>query len=277
MPYFKIYSPVPNFFDLFGARYENYIFFGIPTFNIDHGISRSNCGIFWEPGAWQVFVNTGFVLAMVNRIITLKRYLIFLITNLTIVSTTGLIFFLLLSIVFFSSMNIVHRKKKIGLFIFLGAIISVILNDYFSNIFDKFNVANMEYGSLVSRLNDNMVDLHIFMEHPLNGVGIGNWEARKFYSNELGIDPGYGSDGIVKLISEVGIFGIAIVLPLIFPRYLISFALLQRLIICFSFILIFNTQGMMIYLFPWILTFYGLKRLVIFTNPMSDQPSVTTL
>src|SRR3972149_6353567 len=63
MPYFKIYSPVPNFFDLFGARYENYIFFGIPTFNIDHGISRSNCGIFWEPGAWQVFVNTGFVLA----------------------------------------------------------------------------------------------------------------------------------------------------------------------------------------------------------------------
>ena len=268
--YFQIYSILPNFISAdVRFEYENYIFFAIQKFNIDAvptaGISvlRSNGGIFWEPGAWQIFVNTGFILGMANRLITYRRYLIILLTNLSIASTTGLIVFLLLSIVIFASDHI-QTKGKIALyFLLIISIVAVLSLNFFADSVLKLIPGTSAHGSFITRLDDNMLDLNVFLEHLFNGVGIGNMGARQFYSDLTGIRLASGSDGLMKFISEVGILGFVVIKPIIFPTYLNKYRIWQRLIFCFCFVLMFNTEGMMPYLLPWIIAFYGLKKVRI--------------
>ena len=79
--FLNIPSIIPDFKNIIGETYNNYIFFGVRNFN-ETIITRFNLirnnGLWWEPGAYQVFINLAFALGFINNKVSKKDYIIFL-------------------------------------------------------------------------------------------------------------------------------------------------------------------------------------------------------
>jgi hypothetical protein len=71
-------------------------------------------GLWWEPGAFALFINLAVIFTIINDELTLKRYILFAIIILFISSTTGSIVFLLLSLILLK--KVLVRKNIFVLF-----------------------------------------------------------------------------------------------------------------------------------------------------------------
>ena len=129
------------------------------------------------------------------------------------------------------------------------------LNSYFNTvIIDKLTLEN---GSAFSRYKDMMLDLRIFIENPMIGIGMGNLETLERY--KLNYSYGTGSNGILYLLRNLGSMAIPFFLPLVFPSYLKKVSPLGKLVIPISFFLIFFTQNFTIILIFSLILFYGIN------------------
>lgn len=261
---FGIPPILPDFVTITGVTYSNYIFFGVVQSAMDIGAWYRTGGFFWEPGAFMIFVNLAFAIAIVFGLVTKMNYLIFLITNLTINSTTGLIVFILLSVCHFYD-----KPKKSGIVIASGIIIVYIITmlspeGYFLSNTEKFKADTTSSSSFVSRAADFWVDWNMLKDHPLQGIGIGNLPLREKYGIDLtGSDHGFpGADGLFLFITYVGLPGCIMLFPIVFPRYLRyleGWPIMRRLPVYLSLFFMFNNENMTPYLLSWVMAMYGLS------------------
>ncbi len=260
--YFDLHSPLPILHQMYhvegvtGREYRNFIFFGVDEGLIKYDILKAS-GIWWEPGAFQVFVNLAFILSILTNTVSVKRYMIFLITVLASFATAGMLGFAFLSIIYFRR-NFNFGKNPI---LYLIPLVVVIVGSGVSpDIINKFVSL-----SGASRAMDMLVSLYLFSDNPFIGYGYGMQvqKAIPFAKEYLGYDDWFlirpsGADGLTMFVAQVGILGLLFLYPFLVPKYASHMHLSDRLLIGLTLFLIFNTQNFTYHLIFTILTFYGL-------------------
>jgi len=258
-------SFLPNFNGIDGRSLRNFIFFGVWENFIDYKIFR-NSGLWWEPGAFQIFVNLAFIFSLVNNTMTMKRYSIFLITIITIVSTTGFIVFLILSLIYFKKYFTLKKNVLLRLIIFLISTVFTMI--YMAPmIYDKLDSDSLSFSSFLSRYYDFLISFNMFVDNILIGYGFGSQieKAVPYGENLIGyylydLSKPTGADGITMFIAQVGVFGLILVFPFLFPKYYNHMKLFDKLLISLSLFLMFNTENFTFLLIFTLLTFYGLLK-----------------
>ncbi|HLP97566.1 MAG TPA: hypothetical protein VK149_03890 [Sideroxyarcus sp.] len=297
-------SPLPDFLSIIDGHYQNYIVVGIlnPMLNIDGmGLFR-NAGLFWEPGAFQYFVNTAFLLGIIFSLITPRIYFIFLITILTANSTAGLIIFSILSLLHVYSAKLTWKQGLKGVvgIVLAFMVVHILMKQEFvqsegeplkfrsalsiskpqekntvktSHVFfegnvQKFQRGSTSYGSYDARFNDFIIDWELLKEHPLQGIGLGNFAAREEYGVKVLGESGYwsnmppGADGFFLMVVQLGLLGSLLLYPIVMPRYLNKYSLIIRLAAAGVTVLLLCGENMFLYGLPWILAMYGVVGMV---------------
>lgn len=141
-----------------------------------------NFGVFWEPGAFQVFLNLAllFILQDPRQSRRLKVSACFILTAaiLSTYSTTGYIGCVLVyGAALLRSTNRLTSRKTIvvvaGFIVLVTATFTVIIsNDVISS---KFTPGRANYGSFAERYNATLLDAELLSDNILWGVGVGNY------------------------------------------------------------------------------------------------------
>lgn len=154
---------------------------------------NANYGLFWEPGAYQTFINFAlFFQIFVLKDLNVKKILVYLITLFTTFSTTGYLAALMIIVVFILTRRstvkeeIVKRKKIIATVILLLLIGIFLFNSLPGSIkfkvFGKLEVIlnpelarlNPAYGSTTARTDAIKISLINWLNNPFFGVGFTN-------------------------------------------------------------------------------------------------------
>lgn len=292
-------SPLPDFLSIIDGHYQNYIVFGILNafMNIDGmGLFR-NAGLFWEPGAFQYFVNTAFMLGIIFSLITTRIYYILLVTILTANSTSGFIIFFILSLFHVYTAKMTWKQVLNGLvgIVLAFIVVHVLMKQEFvqsqgeplvfksalslakpnekmaiksPHVFfeankEKFELGSSSYGSFRARYKDYIIEWELLKDYPLQGIGLGNYSAREQYGiKALGKEdywscPPPGADGFFLMIVQLGLLGGFLLYPIVFPRYLSKHNLITKLGMAGITVMLLSGENMFLYGLPWILAMYG--------------------
>lgn len=165
-------------------------------------LNNRNSGIFWEPGAFQGYLNLAilFLVTTKDRFnkINVVKLLVLIIAVLTTMSTSGY-FALLLSLVVWYLKKIDNKfhKKHLLLFVVVLIVIGVVMS--LPVVQDKFDIENISYSA---RLNDNVSGVMAVFDEPLFGLG---FNSERYYE----VLEGYGiianSSGLLMVFQEFGI------------------------------------------------------------------------
>lgn len=140
-------------------------------------------------------------------------------------------FYLLILITFFLFIFSLHKKKyRLAIFLPLVLLISLGFVRYFSaNPNSRFvgelsNVVSTEDSSFNQRKIIYSISLEMLSDHPLIGVGIGNWktESIKYYKDYLEgyIVPYHSHNDFLQIAAEIGVFGlISFLLIMYYPVF----------------------------------------------------------
>lgn|GEM_PF-2677954 len=292
-------SPLPDFLSIIDGHYQNYIVVGIwnPMLSIDGmGLFR-NAGLFWEPGAFQYFVNTAFLLGILFSLITQRIYFILLVTILTANSTAGLIIFSILSLFHVYSVKLTWSQALKGLVgvVLAFMVVHILMKQefvqsegeplkfrsawslhgpqekhavktphvFFGSNVEKFERGSTSYGSYNARFHDFIIDWELLKVYPLQGIGLGNFAAREEYGIKVLGEKGYwstlppGADGFFLMMVQLGLLGSLLLYPIAMPRYLNKHKLFIRLGVAGVTVMLLCGENMFLYGLPWILAMYG--------------------
>lgn len=268
---FQIPSPLPDFISIVDTPYSNFLFFGIYRAELAtvldglYYVDR-NSGIFWEPGAFQIFLNTSVYLAIIQNQLSKKRLLIFLLTILTMGSSTGMLVFGLLCAVYFSRTKYQRTTRENWIVAAIAIIIATIFlsTTLFRSTLEKFEEGSNSNVSFVARSTDYIVDTNIFIDHLWRGVGYGNIAVRERYAIDVMGEALYwtaaqppGADGLLLFLTYVGFLGGIVVWRLICPSQIGNWSRLEKGLVIVAMIMMYNNENMLMYLFPWVMMFYG--------------------
>lgn len=173
-------------------------------------------GIFWEGGAYQIFINYALLLKfeqLTRKKATLTDLLQIIIMSYTLIltrSTSGYLVFAILIILYFSkikfSNNFEKRHKYIKIMIGLVPVALFVISIIFSNVVqNKFSIRNESY---VVRTDNFYQSISTILDYPLFGVG--------YYTEYANSRLGINSNGIL----EMGVFlGVPIIALYIYSYY----------------------------------------------------------
>jgi hypothetical protein len=233
---FGMPSPFPDFLSIIDGHYQNYVVVGIlnSMLGIDGlGVFR-NAGLYWEPGAFQHFVNTSFILGILFNLITSRIYFILLVTILTANSTSGLIIFFALSVMYVYSAKLSYKqvlKGLIGIALAFFVVHILMMQEFvqsegkplefrsslarilhlsnnknednnttytphvfFEGNVQKFELGSTSYGSYEARTNDFLIEWELLKAHPIQGIGLGNFAIREQFGVKVLGKKGYWSN-----------------------------------------------------------------------------------
>lgn len=204
----EVFSFLPTIRNSSGLSMKN-VFFSV-VYNSNY--FNSNFGLFWEPGAYQTFINVAlfFQLFLIKEI-KIKKILIYLITIFTTFSTTGYISaFILILIFLFINKKIYKIKenkfniKKLMFIIILILVIGFIIFNYMPDVI-KFKVFgklegifnphllknNSSYESTLARVDAFKIPIYNMFNSPIIGVGFNklSQSAKEFGSGFLTTTP----------------------------------------------------------------------------------------
>lgn len=199
----KFNSLFPIIQDYVGSKFNNAGIYCYPAYIIKH--YYRNQSIFWEPGAFQAFLNIAlFIELYIKKDQNKKHIFIYIITILTTKSTTGYIILMLLIVTKIIQMIKLDKKHlKTMLLISIG-LIPIMIPLIGTIIIKKFLPSSETYISFLRRYYDVVVDFKIIFENIgnflfglgeekyiyvfsnlLNNVGIGTFSATSSSSNSI--------------------------------------------------------------------------------------------
>lgn len=145
------------------------------------GFAR-NYGIFREPGVFQMFLIIGLLFQMFVLIKpNIKVQILYIVALVTTFSTTGYIALIFVSILYLIKKNRFKGEKHSKaiviiclslIFIYLSLFTDFIFKQEYGSVFGKF--ANNNSTSVVARLASVVVNLRLFLNSPIWGVGVTN-------------------------------------------------------------------------------------------------------
>lgn len=223
-----------------------------------------NYGLFWEPGAYQIFLNFALIFEMffadkMNK----NRICIYIITIITTFSTTGYIALIIILLAY----AIRYKKIKHKVFILLPIIIFIITilftkimpQKYINLVFDKLTGVFSEEASLKyttkTRINAIIYPLKEFLNSPILGVGYNRFE----YVNRNYCD----SVATCTPINWFALFGITwgitcVVLYIRIPIRL-DISKISKMLLCMALLLIISTESLLRIAFVYTMIFYSIS------------------
>ncbi len=75
-----------------------------------------NTGLWWEPGAFAIFLNLTFIFLLINNNLSKSKFLLLSVVIFSTASTAGLIAYLILTFLY---LNIIFKKSREGLWLFI--------------------------------------------------------------------------------------------------------------------------------------------------------------
>jgi len=184
-----------------GHYYQNYLVYAKPIYGYVNNLR--NPGIFGEGGVFQYFINLAilFNVSHFNKKFSSRSNIVLIVTLVTTFSTAGYISFMFILFLYASNRQIRLRGKLL----YATIIITILSTEVvYNKIIDQ--EAYQTNHSTVRRMKDATADLRAFENHPIFGVGLGNYSTWLKYSNEV-----YGgsdsSNGITNYLAMVGITG----------------------------------------------------------------------
>lgn len=153
-------------------------------------LGTRNCGPFWEPGAFQGFINLSFFLNIVNSTLNKKRLLLYIITLITTFSTGGYIVMLINLFIYFVNITEIRAKTKI--------IISTILFTVSLYLYNNLEFLGNKISSDSGRLGVSFHDLSDGL-YFLFGYGLGEESIARSQIQSV--------SSIYNMIKYVGVVG----------------------------------------------------------------------
>ena len=243
------------------ALYYN-LFLAVYHFPLHNSIANSS--VFWEPGAFQAFLNIAIAFELYFfKFKHKKRLIVFVLALLSTFSTTGFVILVIqLSLLLFSEKS--SRTKWSGIMLKILSIVLLlifVLSDFFTSIvFDKFSETNYSY---YVRFGGTLIDLKIFSQSIIFGVGQSEYVdllrtlAHDMYGLDMGASPN-------SLTSALAIYGGVFVAFLLFYYFnfthlIVGNNLAKRLVFLLVLVIIFSTENFILSCFFLSLLIYGMR------------------
>ena len=222
---------------------------------------KRNIGIFWEPGAYSIYLNIALFFELFEEKFNVKRIILYAVTILTTFSTLGIVCMVILFAAFLTTSNKIASSKTKGVILALGSLGLVGLlffgGDFFFHVFDKLDMSsNNVSDSTTVRINAVIYPLSAFLEKPFLGVG---------YDDYLFIQTRFCNDmATCTFVNWLCLFGVAGgVLPIIgCIRFFTvnSHKFITNIALFVFTLLLFSTENFIIVTFIYMLVFYGYNK-----------------
>jgi hypothetical protein len=210
------------------------------------GVFIRNCGIFWEPGLFQIYLNFALGLLVVSKDLKINRatikFIVMSIALVTTLSTMGYFCFAIVIMILLA--NATNKANKIYLYVAGVALIFLFIVESSTHIIEgKLIDKDMSYGS---RYDDTLISFTIAMDNTLFGVGPVSDHVTIYKEYMVSMNAMRESVGILARSNGLGNFSMKFGIPvtiiylfLVYKRlrYITSFfnsiLLLVMLICCF--------------------------------------------
>lgn len=239
-----------------GYYYSMFYTWGWKNYGWGLYLFKRNSGPFWEPGAFQGFlvlsilfcIHYGEVIKKVD-----KKLALLFITLLTTQSTTGLILFLFICIVWHKELrNYLFMKKtnrQIRIFLLLMVLVCImcwmISTGAITNKLAQYSDNSLSTGI---RLNDFIMGLKLCFVQPFTGLGIGTG-LNAAYESMVGISS--NSNGLITMIYSSGfLFGLPYIYFMIKGTLKNLNVKISFKAICIIFIMFILHMTEYVYIFP---------------------------
>lgn len=176
-------------------------------------IDRNN-GIFFEPGAYQGFLNAGlFLLFFADAGFPKKKTWIYigvlLTTLITTFSTTGYMILSMLLILAFIKSRLLSRSEKAMLFglavLVVTALSAQVYSTFVVKVSDYLSANEYDFGySAQNRSSDAKTDLKVFSKH-IFGLGYDDYEKEFGILGRVGSERGFSSNGVTRMLATYGL------------------------------------------------------------------------
>lgn len=192
---------IPTITNSNGRSFKFLLFTNVP---IDHNftnMSRRNWGPFWEPGAFQFYLNIGIILALFSKN---KRwffdFLLFAVTLLTTLSGAAVLSLPFIVLAFFFSKQKTKKHANIIILLLLLSLVIILFSfDNFTEILSKITNSGSEEGSMDYRLGSLIANFRASLQYPLFGAPPAF--QKQLRANIIGSLNGVFSSGNVSTIS----------------------------------------------------------------------------
>lgn len=164
------------------------LFIGSVLGNVMNGVLTRMSGIFWEPGAFSIYLCFGVMFELYYKKNTdFKKIILYAMGIFTTFSTTGIIGLAVLLVIFLLKRNPNSKSIKIAvvglILVALGATFllgdSIIFEVFFSKIINRTGTTSVRYSSFIN-------GMQIAFDHPLIGVGGRSSEYMMEYAQKTG-------------------------------------------------------------------------------------------
>lgn len=228
-------------------------------------------GIFWEPGAFQMYVNLAIAIELLYKESSDHKHIVaYTISLILSFSTTGYIVFILIMVSYLLLKKSKHNKDIVKKFAIVAAlfICSVIFLQFtavgdivFGKIFDRTNV---NFGSMTTRLAGIIVSSKIALSHPVHGIGV-NSMSEEFLSIAISLRDilgGWTHDNTNTLFFQFAAHGIPYGILFAVGTYKFGNCFAKgkiafTLSIFIMMLLMYVGENLQYSIFPYIVIFYG--------------------
>lgn len=199
---------------LLNGKFTNMIFAVFKTKS--HMAIVRNQSIFWEPGAYQFFLNLALMVNFhFNRKLLRVDNVVLALALLSTFSTTGYLLFVVIASDLAFAAGQHGRGRKLLLAVLLLLLMVVLIGS--NTVVDKFSEDN---SSFIRRVMDATIDLHLIQDSWFWGYGRDNpnvWADAAFREFGLTIENISTSNHLLGLFSQFGIvFALIYLAPLVF-------------------------------------------------------------
>lgn len=167
-----------------------------------------NCGMYWEPGMYQIYLNLVLIYYLYKSgIEKRKRFITLGVCGFAIITTgsvTGYVLALLIVVlyIFINSSNSLVKLLLLSVFIFV--FMAILPKLVF--MFETKTSIEREESSYTMRMADLIIGFELFKQNPIIGYGIDNDMYNIFTKNEFSEVRG-NSNGIMNVLINLGIVG----------------------------------------------------------------------
>ena len=226
-------------------------------------IEKRNCGVFWEPGAYQIFLNLALLILLTKpKLFTESRHkkehfisiIILSLTVFTTLSTTGyLCYIVVLGIGMLNTRKHTMHSSRTAVKLILALVAFLLIEKELGIVESK--LINQQ-GSYSTRLNDTSVSFEIAGRRFLTGYGFSNLYSSQLLENE-GVTS--NSNGLGSLVVNFGYPVLGVYLIYLFKRLkeLFDMNLITGALVLLLFLLFFMSEPVSIitlflsFLFRW--------------------------
>lgn len=247
------------------ALFKNLIFTNVST-----TIFR-NYGPFWEPGAFQIYLNLALFFILRDRSkFRITDIVIFTLCVISTLSTTGILVLALVFLYYVCGSD--NNKKAVAifsrLFIILIAVVGIVVLYQFADFADTFffkltalseNTEDINSSNVSSytRMYSVLSSIAAIQEYPFFGAGIEGF--RDFCENKFYITS--NTNTLLATPATYGILtGVFYLLLFVKSVYEKKQGVMRIVIKFLIFVIIFSMENLMVSMPIWILLFYGLNK-----------------